>query len=150
MALFGGLLLATGCAQQRMSATKAPELRDIHERLSYVIRKHGFRHSLRSERQVDVDVDSIFVSLPLDALKTRDFGLDKMLADVAGVCASPDFMDISIVIDLGSRDEADIRYLRDRLEQAGLVNRQNVRIVASRDGYNDITVTTIHHRITVR
>lgn len=134
----------SGCCQKiPPGKTTVPELSDIHERLSHTIRQHGFRHGIMSNREDNRDIDSIFVSLPLDAVKRQHPGLEKMLVMVGSICALPEYADISVHIELGTMDEADLNFMRNTLEKA-LAGKPNARIATTPGSLSDLTITVIH------
>lgn len=133
-----------GCCQKTLPGTSTEQgLSDIHERLSYSIRLHGFRHGIMSTREDNRDIDSIFVSVPLDALKRQHPGLEKMLVMVGTICALPEYADISVRIELGTMDEADLNFMRNTLEKA-LADKPNAKIVAMPGSRSDLTITVTH------
>lgn len=134
----------SGCHQKiPPGKSTVPELNDIHERLSYIIRQHGFHHGIMSNREDNRDIDSIFVSLPLDAVKRQHPGLEKMLVMVGTICALPEYSDISVYIELGTMDEADLNFMRNTLEKA-LTGKSNAKIAITPGARSDITITVTH------
>jgi hypothetical protein len=121
-------------------ASQDREIRDIHERLSQAMRRHGFNHGIRSQRNGNQDIDSIYVSVPLDALLRRHASLDGLLKDIAGICAGSDY---PILIELGARDEKDMNYMRSRLEPE-LGKKKNVVLENTPGSASDITITVLH------
>lgn len=143
---FLALILMTlgGCSQKMAPGTMAEYgANDIHERLSYVIRRHGFRHGIMSSREDSRDIDSIFVSVPLDGLKRKHPGLEKMLTTVGTICALPEYADIAVRIELGTMDEADLKFMREVFEKT-LAGKTNAEIVAVPDSRSDLTITVTH------
>lgn len=133
-----------GCSQKMSLGTTAEYgANDIHERLSYVIRRYGFRHGIMSSREEGRDIDSIFVSVPLDGLKRKHPGLEKMLTTVGNICALPEYADIAVRIELGTMDEADLKFMREVFEKA-LSGKANAEIVAVSDSRSDLTITVTH------
>lgn len=144
--VFLALALATlgGCSQKMALGIPAEhEVNDIHERLSYIIRRHGFRHGIMSSREDNRDIDSIFVSVPLDGLKRKHPGLEKMLTAVGSICALPEYADISVRIELGTMDEADLKFMRGIFEKT-LAGKANAEIVSVSDSRSDLTITATH------
>lgn len=138
------LALLGGCSQKlQHGAATEPALSDIHERLSYIIRRQGFRHGIMSTRDDERDIDTIFVSVPLDGLKRKHPGLEKMLTMVGNICALPEYTDIAVRIELGTMDESDINFMRDIFKKT-LGNKPNAEVVSVKDSRSDITITVTH------
>lgn len=136
--------LLGGCSQKMHQGTSMePGLSDIHERLSYIIRRQGFRHGIMSTRDDDRDIDSIFVSVPLDGLKRKHPGLEKMLTMVGTICALPEYADITVRIELGTMDESDLTFMRDIFRKT-LADKKNAEVVTVKDSRSDLTITVTH------
>lgn len=147
--IFPALLLSLGmlcgCATGLdLKSEKEQRITELHERLSYSISNHGFTHGLRGTREEGRNIDSIYISISLDSLKRRHLSLDQMLADVARICATKEFAEVDIRIELSTGDEADMQYLRGLIEPT-LARASNVRVITMRDAVNDIVITTMHH-----
>lgn len=103
---------------------------DIHERLSDAIAKVGFSHRIISDRNPSAHIDSIHLQIPLDGMKRRHEGVERVLVGIAQVCASPDYKDLSIRIVVATVDEDDAGYLRSVLEkEIGRIENIAIRIV---------------------
>ena len=133
-----------GCAQKiPLVTTTEAGASDIHERLSYTIRRHGFRHGIMSNREDNRDIDSIFVSVPLDGLKRQHPGLERMLTAVGTICALPEYADVPVRVELGTMDEADLKFMRNIFEKT-LAGKTNAEIVSVSDSRSDLTITVPH------
>lgn len=133
-----------GCAGIPVSSKKAPPaVEELHERLSVAIRNNGFSHGIHSVREDDRDIDSIFVSIPLDSLKRRHLSLDLMLTDVARLCAKPQFADVEVQIEIGVHDEEDARYMRSLIEPQ-VQRAANVKVLQVKEARNELTITMTH------
>lgn len=122
-------LALAGCAIDQLHANRAGINPDIQERLSSVISRNGFRHTLRSERDDNHHFDSIYVSVPLDSLKRRHYSLENLLKEVGRICALPEYSAYPIFIELGASDEEDRLFLREALlKETG--EKANIRVTA--------------------
>lgn len=133
-----------GCSpiQRQPGGPAVPTVGEMHERLSAVIRQDGFRHGVRGERGDDRVVDSVFISVPMDAIKRRHESLDQLLLDIAAICLAPEFAEYQVLIELSSSDVADFEYMKSVIAPP-LAGRRNIRIEASKDVRNDITITMV-------
>lgn len=142
--LLAGLfaIVLTGCANvvHELKAARNTRSEALHERLSEVIHQNGFTHGIRSVRQDERELDTVFVSIPLDSLKRRHISLHHMLFNVARLCARPEYASVSIQIELNAADEADRIYMRD-LVQPIVADARNVTVIAQREAENDLVVT---------
>lgn len=123
-----------------LKQARNPHVEALHERLSQAIHDSGFSHGIRSLREDDREIDTIFVAIPLDSLKRRYIGLHQMLFNVARICARPEFSKVSVQIELNATDEADRAYLRDLVGPL-VADAHNVVVLSQRDGANDLVIT---------
>ncbi len=137
--LAGGL---AGCATvvSDLKAARTPHAEALHERLSEIAHGYGFSHGIRSIRDDAREIDTIFVSIPLDSLKRRFINLHHMLLNVAMLCARPEFSKVSIRIELNTSDASDLAYMRGIVEPV-LVDAHNVSLVPQRENSNDMVIT---------
>lgn len=142
--LLAGLfaIVLAGCSNVVHELKAARNQRDeaLRERLSDVIHDNGFSHGIRSVRQDERELDTLFVSIPLDSLKRRHVSLHHMLFNVARLCARPEYASISIQIELNAADESDRAYLRDIVEPI-VAEARNVTVIAQREAENDLVIT---------
>lgn len=142
-------LLATACVPPKLplpSAATAPQLKDLHERLSYVIRKHGFEHGIMSRRTMTHDIDAIYIPLPLDTLKRQHDSLENLIQELAAICKLPQYDEIKVLIELGTKDKTDREYLKTRVAEA-MAGQDHVRVESNPETFNDITITITHQRL---
>jgi hypothetical protein len=134
--------LLLGCAplQRRAASPNLPTVGEMHERLSMVIKQDGYRHGVRSERGEEREFDSVFISVPMDAIKRRHESLDQLLLDIASICLAPEFSEYLVLIELASNDAADFEYMKSIIAPL-LSGRKNIRIEAGKDTRSDITIT---------
>ncbi|OGS91391.1 MAG: hypothetical protein A2Z95_08815 [Gallionellales bacterium GWA2_60_18] len=134
-----------GCSQNAAPGTAMQaRLIDIHEHLSYAIRKAGYDHSIMSRREGPVNIDSIFISMPLDGVKRQHPSVEKLLNSIGTICARPEYADVALHIELDASDYDNFLFMRGVLEKA-LGARTNARIIANQNPRNTITVTLTHH-----
>jgi hypothetical protein len=135
----------SGCAQvvSDLKASRQQNAATIHEHLSRSIHQFGFSHGIRSIRNDDQEIDTVFVAVPLDALKRQYIMLHHMLFNIARICARPEFANVDIRIELNAGDEADQAYMRSIVEPV-VAPARNVTVVSQRDGTNDVVITTSH------
>lgn len=134
------LLGLGGCSQ---TAAPVVDLSDIHERLSYAIRKTGYEHGIMSRRENDMDIDSIFISVPLDGVKQQHPSLEKLLSSIGSICAMPEYANVSVSFELDASDYDSFLFMRGVLEKA-LGGRSSTQIIANQNPRNAITITLIH------
>lgn len=123
-----------------LKEARNPHAVALHEQLSESIHSFGFSHGVRSLRDGDRQIDSIYVAVPLDSLKRRYIGLHHMLFNVARLCARPEYSKISIQIELNAGDEGDRAYMRGIVEPI-VADARNVTVLLPRDGTNDVVIT---------
>lgn len=121
------IALVAACAPVTTAPRELHWKRDIHEHLSDAIAKEGFSHRIVSDRNPSAHVDSIHLRIPLDGMKRRHEGVERVLVAIAQVCALPDYKDVPIGIVVATVDEEDGTYLRSVLEQQ-VVDKENVTI----------------------
>ncbi len=134
--------MLVGCAPvvSELKAARDPHSEALHEQLSRSIHSFGFSHGVRSVREDDREIDSVFVSIPLDSLKRQHVSLHHMLFNVARLCARPEFSARSIQIELNAGDDRDRAYMRGIVEPI-VAEARNVKVVSQRDASNDIVIT---------
>jgi hypothetical protein len=138
------LLGLGGCSQTSAPGTSAIAGQgDIHERLSNAIRKSGYEHGIMIRRENDLDIDSIFISVPLDGVKQHHPSLEKLLMSLGNICALPEYAYVLERFELDASDYDNFLYMRGVLEKA-LGGRPNTKIIAAQTPRNAITVTLIH------
>ena len=135
-----------GCAAKAQRPAQKQEVALMHERLSQTIMRHGFSHGIRSQRNELRDIDSIYLSVPLDSLKRRHENFVTMLHEIATICASPEFSALTIYIELGTRDEKDLTYMHDQFN-ALLAGKKNIQVVDQPDERSDITITVVQPKL---
>lgn len=136
------VLMLAGCAPMvsDLKSARDPHSETLHEQLSRSIHSYGFSHGVRSVREDDREIDSVFVSIPLDSLKRQHISLHHMLFNVARLCARPEFSTRTIQIELNAGDESDRTYMRGIVEPI-VAEARNVKVVSQRDSRNDIVIT---------
>lgn len=136
------ILLVAGCSQavRDLKAARNPRGEALHQRLSDAIHDNGFTHGVRSVRDGEREIDSIFVAIPLDSLKRRHVSLHHMLFNVARLCARPEYANVAIRIELNALDEDDRNYLRSVVEPI-VAEARNVTVVPQREANNDLVIT---------
>lgn len=116
---------------------------DIQERLSAIIGRNGFTHSLRSERDGGQHRDSVYISIPLDNLKRRHYSLENLLRDLGRVCAQPEYAALPIRVEFAAGDVSDRRYLQEQfLKEVG--DKANISVSVESDLFDDILIMTAH------
>lgn len=142
LAALSAVLLATGCSQavRELKAARNPRGEALHERISDVIHDSGFTHGVRSLRDGDREIDSIYVAIPLDSLKRRHITLHHLLFNVARLCARPEHAKVAIRIELNALDEDDREYMRGIVEPL-VAEARNVTVVPQRESNNDFVIT---------
>ena len=132
----------TGCAPMvsELKAARNQQGEALHERLSQLIHSFGFRHAIRSVREDSREIDTIFVTIPLDSLKRRHVSLHGMLFNVGRLCARPEHANVSIQIELNAGDEIDRAYLRGVVEPL-VAEASNVKVGSQNDAANDFVIT---------
>jgi hypothetical protein len=141
----GVFMLATclaGCAPlvSDLKASRGQHVGAIHEQLSNAIQRNGFSHGIRIMREDEREIDVIFVSIPLDALKRQFISLHHMLFNVARISARPEFSRIDIQIELNASDEEDRKYMQGIVEPI-VADARNVTVTAQRENTNDLVIT---------
>ena len=145
LALLVGLLLLAACIE--LPVKKEIQGSHLHERLSQTIFRIGFIHELQGKRGTGSDLDSIHVPLPLDAVKRRDLGLDRMLTEVAILCTQPEFAGYAIDIYLSSNDRADLDYMSNLMRPI-IGNARHITLDArlkmeiAREAANNMSIVT--------
>lgn len=142
LAVICTVLGAAGCAPvvSELKAARHPGGLGLHERLSQSIHDNGFTHGIRSIRSDDREIDTIFVSIPLDALKRQYITLHHMLFNVARLCARPEYAHLSIQIELNAADEVDRNYMRGIVGPI-VAEARNVTVSSQSDVTNDLVIT---------
>lgn len=142
LAIVSSALLLGGCAQavHDLKAARAPAREALHERLSDAIHEHGFTHGIRTLREGEREIDTIFVAIPLDSLKRQHISLHHMLFNVARLCARPEYAHVKIQIELNAADEKDRNYLRGIVEPI-VADARNVTVIPQREAENDLVIT---------
>ncbi|MCK9283255.1 MAG: hypothetical protein M0P39_03130 [Rhodocyclaceae bacterium] len=142
--LFVTIGILCGCtAIKPLHVEREQRIAELHERLSYSISRHGFSHGLRGTREDGRSIDSIYISISLDSLKRRHSSLEQMLTGVARICASKEFADVVIRIEVSAADDADMQYMYGLLTP-GLADAPHVQVTQVRDAVNDIVITVAH------
>lgn len=139
------LVNLAACVMPKLPVS-APKSDDLHERLSYTIRKHGFEHGIMSRREMDRDTDAIYIPLALDTVKRQHASLDDMILELARILSLPRYDDLPILIELGAKDKPDREYLHARISEA-MTGLSNVQVRANPETFNDITITVTHPRL---
>lgn len=134
--------MLAGCSPvvSELKAARNPHVEALHEQLSQSIHSFGFSHGIRSVREGSREIDTVFVSIPLDSLKRQYIGLHHMLFNVARLCARPEYSRMSIQMELNAGDEADRAYMRGIVEPL-VAEARNVKVVSQRDASNDFVIT---------
>lgn len=142
LAVVSSALVLSGCTQvvHDLKAARAPAREALHERLSDTIHEYGFTHGIRTLREGEREIDTIFVAIPLDSLKRQHISLHHMLFNVARLCARPEFAHIRIQIELNAAEEHDRNYLRGVVEPI-VAEARNVTVVPQREAENDLVIT---------
>ncbi|MBI4985807.1 MAG: hypothetical protein HZC24_10840 [Rhodocyclales bacterium] len=142
LSLLGLVLLPTACTPvvAELKAARHPRAEGLHEQLSQSIRSFGFSHGIRSVREDEREIDTIFVAIPLDSLKRQHITLHHMLFNVARLCARPEFAKIAVRIELNAGDESDRSYMRGIVAPI-VAEARNVQVVSQRDASNDLVIT---------
>lgn len=138
-------LIVTVAACTPIAATHAVDQtsQDIHERLSDAIAKAGFSHRIISDRSPSAHLDSIHLRIPLDGMKRRHEGVERVLTGIARVCALPEYESLSIRIVVATVDEEDAGYLRAALEhEVGRKENISIKIVV---GSGEGIVIAVNH-----
>lgn len=139
------IVLAAGCSNvvHELKAARNARGEALHERLSQVIHDNGFTHGIRSVREDQREIDTVFVSIPLDSLKRRHISLHHMLFAAARLCARPEYAAVSIRIELNAADESDREYMRGIVGPI-VADARNVSLFAQREAENDFVITMSH------
>lgn len=139
------ITLAAGCSNvvHELKAARNVRSEALHERLSQIIHDNGFTHGIRSVREDQREIDTVFVSIPLDSLKRRHISLHHMLFNVARLCARPEYAAVAIRIELNAVDESDREYMRDIVGPI-VADARNISVFAQREAENDFVVTMSH------
>ena len=132
------VLVLSGCAP--VGAPRNTQGTELHERLSQSIHSYGFSHGVRSVREDDRKIDTVFVTIPLDSLKRQFINLHHMLFNAARLCARPEYASMTILIELNAGDESDREYMRKIVEPL-VAEAKNVKVVSQRESANDFVVT---------
>lgn len=135
-------MAGSGCAPvvSELKAARNPHVDVLHQRLSDSIHSYGFSHGIRSVREDNREIDTIFVAIPLDSLKRQYIMLHHMLFNVARLCARPEFANVSIQIELNAADDQDRDYMRGIVEPL-VAEARNVKVISQRDASNDLVIT---------
>lgn len=142
-ALLGLVVVVAACAPVTTAQGEQPWKQDIHEHLSDAIAKEGFSHRIVSDRNPYLHVDSIHLRIPLDGMKRRHEGVERVLIGIAQVCALPDYREVPISIVVATVDEEDGRYLRSVLEhQVGGKENITIKVVV---GSGEGIVIAVRH-----
>lgn len=142
LAVVASALLLSGCTQvvHDLKAARAPVREALHERLSDAIHEYGFTHGIRTLREGEREIETIFVAIPLDSLKRQHISLHHMLFNVARLCARPEYAAVKVQIELNAADENDRNYMRGIVEPI-VAEARNVSVVAQREAENDLVIT---------
>lgn len=133
------LVALSACAPQTHNPFVLDARNDIHVRLSEAIARNGFSYLLRGERDGRQDYDFIYIHIALDSLKRRHYSLDNLLADIAAICAQPNYAQLAIRIQIAATDAEDRDYLKDMLTPA-VAGKANIEVVTVPDSSNEITI----------
>lgn len=135
-------LMLVGCAPvvSELKAARNPHAEALHEQLSQSIHSFGFSHGIRSVREDDREIDTVFVTIPLDSLKRQHISLHHMLFNMARLCARPEFAKLSIRIELNAGDDRDRAYMRDIVAPI-VAEARNITVVSQPDASNDVVIT---------
>lgn len=131
-------LIVTGCAP--VMSSRDSQGVELHERLSQSIHSFGFSHGVRSVREDERKIDTVFVTIPLDSLKRQFINLHHMLFNAARICARPEYASMAILIELNAGDESDRTYMRSIVEPL-VAEAKNVKVVSQRESANDFVIT---------
>lgn len=139
------LLVLSGCSQVigELKAARKPHAESLHEQLSAAIHRASFTHAIRSVREGTREIDTLFVSVPLDSLKRQTVTLHEMLFSVARLCARPEFANLSIEIELNAKDEKDRAYLSSVVMPI-VAEASNVTVVPQREPNTDVVITIVN------
>ncbi len=141
--LFGVLVIAACTSGGHTSTEAARDLGDIHERLSEVISRDGFSHRIISDRSDVIHNDSIHLRIPIDGIKRRHEGVERVLISIARVCASPEFVALPIRIVVATIDDDDGKYMRALLDrEIGASTNVSVQVTA---GSGEGIVIAVRH-----
>lgn len=110
-------VLTAGCLPDLRKPTAADTI-DLHERISYAMRRNGYAHEIISSRTAQgEDADTITVSISLDALKRRNRSLDAMLREIGAICRMDEYRDVQISFWFFSDDTKSAEYVEKVLNQ---------------------------------
>lgn len=126
-----------------MGADTASEFQDIQERLSESIAADGFSHRLISDRTPKTHHDSIYLRIPLDGMKRRHEGVRQLLANIARICALPEYSAFPIRIVVATADEEDGRFLRAVMDQE-VGGRKNVSFEVNTGSAGGVMIAVTH------
>lgn len=112
------MVLLIGCAARRPLPDKAITAKDIHEGISIIGSRHGFRSGIQIRRDADQDIDYTFVRFSLDGVKTRHYSLENLLKGIGNYIAQPQFASLPIKVEIRASEEVDRLFLRNALTHA--------------------------------
>ena len=143
-ALIFGVLAIAACASTRQADVALERAHgDIHERLSDVISRDGFSHRIISDRTDTLHNDSIHLRIPIDGIKRRHEGVERVLISIARVCALPEFVALPIRIVVATIDDDDGKYMRAMLNrEIGTSTNVSVQVTS---GSSEGIVIAIRH-----
>ncbi|MBI5109688.1 MAG: hypothetical protein HZA62_13185 [Rhodocyclales bacterium] len=143
-ALILGVLAVAACASTRQTEGNPVSVQeDIHERLSEVISRDGFSHRIISDRSDVIHNDSIHLRIPIDGIKRRHEGVERVLISIARVCALQEFVALPIRIVVATIDDDDGKYMRALLDrEVGASTNVSVLVTA---GSGEGIVIAIRH-----
>lgn len=140
------VLAATACASGRQSDELLRDRGDIHERISDVISRDGFSHRIISDRSDSMHSDSIHLRIPIDGIKRRHEGVERVLISIARVCALPEFAALPIRIVIATTDDDDGKYMRALLDREIGVSA-NVSVQVTSGPGEGIAIAIKHPRL---
>ncbi len=149
-ALIFGVLAIAACASTRQSdGDTVRDQGDIHERLSEVISRDGFSHRIISDRSDAIHNDSIHLRIPIDGIKRRHEGVERVLMSIARVCVRQEFVALPIRIVVATIDDDDGKYMRALLDRE-IGASTNVSVQVTTGSSEGIAIAIRHPPLSLR
>lgn len=121
------------------------ETPDIHESLSQIVTRHGFRHEVRSQRDGERELDAILIPIALDSLKRRHESLDGLLHDLGRAFDQPEYRGLPVLVEISAEDAEDLAYLQATMTSA-VQRKAGLRIKSSLEADAALVITVGHFR----
>lgn len=147
-------LLLSGCAATPAGQPGGPgyakpgtadETPDIHESLSEIVSRHGFKHEVRSQRDGERELDTILIPIALDSLKRRHESLDAMLQELGQALNRPEYRSLSVLVGISADDAEDLAYMESTIASAAQ-RRTGLRIKSSLQADAALEISVGHFR----